>query len=174
MSIKTLILSPKFTGYPENPEIDSYTSTSSLGCQFNKKCVPLKFNRTKGEEYYVPDKSRDEVAKPLSTFKLLSEDSSPHRPLRPPHKPALKATQSAIPTSESDLIAMDKYRRRQKQSTQEEKRKKHKDTETSRRKEVSYQKFASFRDPEPRITSRPNPQKKAESSLHRKGERPNK
>ncbi|XP_037714844.1 uncharacterized protein LOC119550304 isoform X2 [Drosophila subpulchrella] len=121
---------------PGNPEIDSYTSTSSLGCQFNKKCVPLKFNRTKGEEYYIPDKSRDEVAKPLSTFKLLSEDSSSHRPLRPPHKPALKATQSAIPTSESDLIAMDKDRRRQKQSRQEEKRKSHKDTKTSRRKET--------------------------------------
>ncbi|XP_016951295.1 uncharacterized protein LOC108025348 isoform X2 [Drosophila biarmipes] len=122
--------------YPGNPELDSYTSTSSLGCQFNKKCVPLKFNRTRGEEYYLPDKSRDEVAKPLSTFKLLSDDSSSHRPLRPTTKPALKPTQSAVPTSESDLIAMDKDRMRQKHSRQEEKRKKQKDPQTSRRKET--------------------------------------
>ncbi|XP_017011565.2 uncharacterized protein [Drosophila takahashii] len=121
--------------YPENPELDSYTSTSSLGCQFKRKCVPLKFSRTKGADYYQPDKSRDAVAKPDSAFKLFSEDSSAHRASRVPGKPTLKTTPSAIPSSESDLVAMDKDRRRQKPSRQEEKRKRHKETETSRKKE---------------------------------------
>ncbi|XP_044314835.1 uncharacterized protein LOC108050290 isoform X2 [Drosophila rhopaloa] len=140
--------------YPENPELDSYTSTSSLGCQFNRKCVPLKFSRSKGEEYYVPEKGRDEVVKKLPALRLLSEDSSSRRALRSAIKPPLNTNESPNPTSESDRIALDKEKKRQRHFSKEAKRKKHKDTEASQRKETKSSEERKQSSPERRTTNR--------------------
>ncbi|XP_039232860.1 uncharacterized protein LOC6538292 isoform X2 [Drosophila yakuba] len=121
--------------YPNNPELDSFTSTSSLGCQFNRKCMPMKFSRAKGGDYYAPDKNRDQMGKPVTAFKLLSDDSSPSRaPYRDVSRPALKSTLSVIPSSDSELDTREN--RRQRQIRDEARRKKHKDLETGRKKET--------------------------------------
>ncbi|XP_017082966.1 uncharacterized protein LOC108115855 isoform X2 [Drosophila eugracilis] len=122
-------------GFPENTELDSYTSTSSLGCQFNRKCVPLKFSRAKGQEYYIPEKGRDGTTKNVPVVKLLSEDSSSHRPLQTSNKAVLKSTLPAIPTSESDLLIMNREKKLQQQDREETNRKKSKDSK-ERRKET--------------------------------------
>ncbi|XP_033163429.1 uncharacterized protein LOC117143072 isoform X1 [Drosophila mauritiana] len=121
--------------YANNPELDSFTSSSSLGCQFNRKCMPLKFSRAKGGEYYAPDKSRDPVGKQVSPLKLLSDDSSPSRaPYRDVSKPALKSTLSVIPSSDSELGSREN-RHRHRHDREEARRKKHTDFETGRKKE---------------------------------------
>ncbi|XP_043656798.1 uncharacterized protein LOC122622435 isoform X2 [Drosophila teissieri] len=121
--------------YPNNPELDTFTSTSSLGCQFNRKCMPMKFSRAKGGDYYAPDKSRDQMGKQGTAFKLLSDDSSPSRaPYRDVSKPALKSTLSVIPSSDSELDTREN--RRQRYTREEARRKKHKDFETGRKKET--------------------------------------
>ncbi|XP_052838239.1 uncharacterized protein LOC128253676 isoform X1 [Drosophila gunungcola] len=121
--------------YPANPELDSYTSTSSLGCQFNRKCVPLKFARAKGEEYYVPDKGRDELNKQVPALAIHSEDSFARRARQPAKKPALKSNESPNRTSEGERTALDKEKKRQRHYGMEVKRKRDKDTEASQKKE---------------------------------------
>ncbi|EDX15760.1 GD15133 [Drosophila simulans] len=134
--------------YANNPELDSFTSSSSLGCQFNRKCMPLKFSRAKGGEYYAPDKSRDPVGKQVSPLKLLSDDSSPSRaPYRDVSKPALKSTLSVIPSSDSELGSREN-RHRHRHDREEARRKKHTDFETGRKKE-SHQQTKSSEDKKP-------------------------
>uniref|UniRef100_B3P839 GG11536 n=1 Tax=Drosophila erecta TaxID=7220 RepID=B3P839_DROER len=130
--------------YPDNPELDSFTSTSSLGCQFNRKCIPMKFSRAKGGDYYAPDKSRDQLGKQVSAFKLLSDDSSPSRAsYKDACKTTLKSALSVIPSSESEQGTREN--RRQRQTREEARRKKLKDFETSRKKE-SHQQTKSSED----------------------------
>ncbi|XP_017041811.1 uncharacterized protein LOC108088496 isoform X2 [Drosophila ficusphila] len=116
----------------ENPELDSFTSTSSLGCQFNRKCMPLKFSRTRGEEYYVPQKAQDEVGKQVPAFRFLSDVSSPRPDFRSSNKQPMRQDQSDNPSSEEDRME----KKRQKQYSKEAKRKKVKESEGRRRKET--------------------------------------
>ncbi|XP_022212579.2 uncharacterized protein LOC111067656 isoform X2 [Drosophila obscura] len=58
---------------------DTHTSTSSLACQFNRKCMPMKFARSSPDEYYTRKRRLSRVKQKLSKpFHLLDTESEQH------------------------------------------------------------------------------------------------
>lgn len=96
----------------------SQTSSSSIACQFNRKCMPLSFN-SKGEhknvEKHKEKQKRDGVTKVLPSF--VSTDSSPRSMLRSPptplplRSPSMSTHSEYLQNTDSDAVSRDRERK---------------------------------------------------------------
>ncbi|SPP80997.1 uncharacterized protein LOC117583361 isoform X1 [Drosophila guanche] len=93
---------------------DSHTSTSSLACQFNRKCMPLKFPRSSPEEKYYTRKRRPSKIKlaqpfhPLPTNDIEDEASLSPSPRNIPLAPSDRGV--AVDPGRSRMPTLDSYR----------------------------------------------------------------
>ncbi|XP_002014067.2 uncharacterized protein LOC6587666 [Drosophila persimilis] len=99
---------------------ESHTSTSSLACQFNRKCLPVKFSRSSPDQYY-PKKKRQPTTKlakqkvvqafhPLDTddSELQSDTATPGP--SPRRKPPPAGKEEALDQGRYTMPTLESYR----------------------------------------------------------------
>ncbi|XP_032310801.1 uncharacterized protein LOC6499074 isoform X2 [Drosophila ananassae] len=112
--------SSRFSGKSQSQDPNgSRTSSSSIACQFNRKCMPLSFHskgdHNNAEKHKEKRRKRDAMTKVLPSF--VSTDSSPRSMLRSPpgplpmRSPSMSAHSEYPPNTDSDDVSRERERK---------------------------------------------------------------